>query len=86
MQTVINFALRFIHCNEQDLLNTEELHTKFNITPLSTSNHYKAQRVWETIKLNENELYDKLSASRNYTPNWFPESSSIIGMNHPRQS
>ncbi len=44
MQTVLNKALRFIHCNEQDQLNTEELHIKYNIAPLNISNYYKAQK------------------------------------------
>lgn len=44
MQTVLNKAVRFIHCNEQDQLYTEELHMKYNIAPLNIPNFYKAQK------------------------------------------
>ncbi len=35
MQTILNEALRFIRCNEQDQLNSSELHIEYNITPLN---------------------------------------------------
>lgn len=44
MQTLINESLKFIHCNERYELNREELHMKYNITPLSLSNYFKAQK------------------------------------------
>ncbi len=58
MQTVLNKALRFIHCSEEAQLNSEQLHIKYGITPLNTSILYKAQKVWNTIKISENEQYN----------------------------
>ena len=60
MQTVINKALKFIHCNEHYELNTQELHIKYNITPLNLSNYYKAQKIWDKIKTYDSKRYDEL--------------------------
>ncbi len=38
MQTVLNKALRFIHCHEQEPLTAFELHIKYNIAPLNIAN------------------------------------------------
>ncbi len=84
MQTVLNKALRFIHCNEQDPLNTEELHIKYNIAPLNISNYYKAQKVWETIRISENDQYNEMVIPQNNAHKWFPKSSDIIGMEPPQ--
>ncbi len=62
MQTILNKTVRFIHCNEREQLITEELHAKCNnITPSNTSNHLKAQNIWETIKISEPEQYEELT-------------------------
>ncbi len=84
MQTVLNKALRLIHCNERDHLNTEELHIKYNIAPLNISNYYKAQKVWETIRISENDQYNKMVTPHNNTHKWFPKSSDIIRMEPPQ--
>ncbi len=84
MQTVLNKTLRFIHCNEQDQLNTEELHIKYNIAPLNISNYYKAQNVWETIRISENDQYNEMVTPHNNTHKWFPKSSDIITMDPPK--
>ena len=78
MQTILNKAVRFIHCNEEEQLNTKQLHIKYSITPLNISNHYKAQKTWETIKISENAQYEVLVTERNNTHTWFPKSSTII--------
>ena len=44
LQTILNKAVRFIHCNEVEQLKTEQLHIKYNITPLNISCHYKAKK------------------------------------------
>ncbi len=84
MQTVLNKALRFIHCNEQDQLNSEELHIKYSVAPLNTLNYYKEQKTWETIRKTENEQYDELVAPRNNTHTWFLKSSNIIRTGQPQ--
>ncbi len=50
MQIILNKALRFIHCNEQDQLNSFYVHIKYNITHLNITNYRKALNIWETIK------------------------------------
>lgn len=79
MQTTLNKALRFIHVNEPEQLNLEELHEKYNITPLNRSTFAKAQKTWETIRNIESEKYEELINQRNNTHTWFPKSSTIIG-------
>ncbi len=83
MQTVLNKALRFIHCNEEDQLNSEQLHIKYGITPLNISTFYKAQKVWNTIGISENEQYNELITPHNNFHAWFPKSSIIIDMEPP---
>lgn len=84
MQIVLNKALRFIHCNEDEQLNTSELHIKYNITPLNICNYNKAVNIWETIKISENEQYEELTGLRNKIHTWFPKSSEIIRMEIPQ--
>ncbi len=83
MQTVLNKALRFINCNEEDQLNSYNLHIKYNITPLNISNHQKAKNTWETIRLSEPEQYDMLVTPHDNTHTWFPKSSNVITMDEP---
>ena len=83
MQTILNKAVRFIHCNEEEQLNTKQLHIKYNITPLNISNYYKAQKTWETIRISENAHYEVLVTERNNSHTWFPKSSTIITMEEP---
>ena len=42
MQIVLNKAVRFVHCNEDEHLNTEQLPNKYNIFHQSISIHSKA--------------------------------------------
>ena len=83
LQSVLNKAVRFIHCNEEEQLNTEQLHIKYNITPLNISSYYKAQKTWETIRIRENAQYEELMTERYNTHTWFPKSSTIIDMEEP---
>ena len=55
MQVILNKALRFIHCNEEENLNTDELHLKYNIAPLNIINYQKALNTWGTMKISDNE-------------------------------
>jgi len=84
LQSVLNKAVRFIHCNEDEQLNTEQLHIKYNITPLNISTHYKAQKTWETIRISENAQYEELISGRNNKHSWFPKSSTIITLEEPQ--
>ena len=84
MQTILNKAVRFIHCNEQEQLNTQDLHIKYNITPLNIINYHKAINTWETIKISENQQYNLLTTPHNITHSWYPKSSKIITMEPPQ--
>ena len=83
MQSILNKALKFIHCNEQDPLTVSVLHIKY-ITPLNIANYYKAQNTWETIKISENLQYEELTTIYNNTHKWFPKSSNIVRMETPQ--
>ncbi len=50
MQIVLNKAIRFIHCNEREELNTKDLHIKYNITPSNISIFHSSKQIWEIIK------------------------------------
>ncbi len=84
MQIILNKAVRFIHCNESEELNTMELHQKYNITPLNISTYYKAQRIWATIQASEPEQYEMLVTPRPNTHTWFPKSSDIVSLEPPQ--
>ncbi len=83
MQTVLNKALRFINCNEQEQLLTNDLHMKYNTTPLNILNFKKTQEIGKTIKISEPEQYEELIRPYNNTHSWFPGSSTIIEMEPP---
>ncbi len=72
MTMVLNKALRLIHCNEEDQLNSEQLHIKYGITPLNISIFYKPQKVWDTIRISENEQYNELITPHNNSHAWLP--------------
>ncbi len=84
MQTILNKALRFIHCNEEHQLNSEELHMKYTITPLNISTYEKALKIWETLRTSEPEQYDNLVTPRNNSHRWFPKSSTMISTEPPQ--
>ena len=84
IQTVLNKAVRFIHCNEPEQMTTEELHIKYNITPLNISTHQKAKNIWETIKICEPDQFQDLTHPYNNTHTWFPKSSTIINLEPPQ--
>ncbi len=83
MQTIPNKAVRFIHCNEQQQLNTDDLHIKYGITPLNILNYQRALNTWETIKVSENDQYNTLITPHNNIHSWFPKCSRIISMEQP---
>ncbi len=84
MQTILNKAVRFIHCNEDEQLNTEQLHHKYNITPLNISNYNRALKTWETISTSEFEKYEELTLNRDKSHKWFPKCSNIVNMATPQ--
>ncbi len=84
MQTILNKSLRFIHCNEQEQLNTAEVHFEYGITPLNIINYQRALNTWETIKMSENAQYNTLVTPHNHTHSWFPKCSTIIAMEPPQ--
>ncbi len=81
MQSVINKALRFIHNREEENSRAEELHLKYNITPLYIRIATEAKQIWETIRTIEPEQYKNLIQLRNSEHKWFPKSSTIISEN-----
>ena len=83
MQVILNRALRFIHCNEEEQLNTFDLHMKYNIAPLNITNYHKALKTWETIRISEIEQYNTLIIQHNNTHSWFPKCSTIITTEPP---
>ncbi len=84
MQTILNKALRFIHCNEEHQLNSEEIHMKYNITPLGISNYEKSLKIWETLRISEPEQYENLVTPHNNSHGWFPKSSTMISTEPPQ--
>ncbi len=82
-QTMLNKAFRFIHYSEQEQLKAD-LHVKYNIAPLNISNYHKALRIWVTIKISEQEQFNKLVTPHNNTHAWFPKSSKILRMEPPQ--
>ncbi len=84
MQIVLNNALRFIHCNEHEQLNISELHIKYNINLLNISVHQKEQKIWETIRVTENEHYNMLVIPHANKHTWFPKYSNIITSEPPQ--
>ncbi len=83
MQTILNKAVRFIHCKEEEHLNTEQLHQKYNITPLNITNYSNAIKTWNTIRTSEPEQYEILTTARGTPHKWFPKCSYIINMAMP---
>ena len=84
IQSVLDKAVRFIHCNENQLMNTEQLYVKYHIIPLNISTYYKAQKTWETIRTTEKALYEELVTERYNKHSWFPKSSAIINAPEPQ--
>ena len=83
MQTVINKALKFIHCNENTEATVEELHKMYNITPLNININTKAKKIWETVRATEPEHYTNLTMHFERQHNWFPKTSHVINQNTP---
>ena len=83
MQAILNRALRFKHCNEEEQFNIFDLHSKYNIAPLNITNYHKALKTWETIRISEIEQYNTLIIKHNNTHSWFPKCSTIITMEPP---
>ena len=83
MQTILNKALRSIHCNEEEYINTAELHLKYNIAPINITNHHKALKTWEAINPCENDRYNRLVTDYTNTHSLFPKTSTTINMELP---
>ncbi len=83
LQTVLNKALRFINCNEEERNTAEQLHMKFNITPLNIIIDKRAKKTWETIRAFEPEQYNILTTNNNREHRWFPKASKTINDNTP---
>ncbi len=73
MQSVINKALRFINNREEESSRAEELHLKYNITPLNIRIATQAKQIWEIIRTTEPEQYNNLTQLRNREHKWFPK-------------
>ena len=84
MQRVINKALKFIDCNEDNDARLKELHEKYNITPLNRIIDIRAKKIWESVKATEPEHYHKLIESREREHKWFPKTSNIIHLGTPQ--
>ncbi len=78
LESVLNKALRFVHHNEQDILRSEDLHLKYNITPLNISIHNKACKIWDIVHITEHELYNNLTIQYRNKHTWFPKTGGII--------
>ena len=83
MQTVVNKALKFINCNEDNELTVAQLHTIYNITPLNISIFQRSQKTWEAVRVTEPEHYNKLITNNDRDHNWFPKTSKIINEETP---
>ncbi len=83
MQTVINKALKFINCSEGNEATTEELHVKYNNTPLNISINQKSKKTWEAVRATEPEHYNNLTVNFDREHTWFPKTSKIINQDIP---
>ena len=84
-QTLSN-AVRFIYKGDNRQLTLEEMYTEANnITPINIALHTKAQKIWETVKQTDQEIYQHLTQQDNSPPHhWFPRSASIIDTQAPQ--
>ena len=81
----MNRALRFTNYNEDDRpLTVEELHLKYHIKPLNITLHTKAQKIWETIRMTEPDLYNQLTQVFYYNHSSFPKSNYTINSDEPQ--
>ncbi len=83
IQTVVNKALKFINCNEDNEATVEQLHIKYNITPLNISIDKRAKKIWETVRATEPEHYINLTINYDREHKWFPQKSKIIKQDTP---
>ncbi len=75
---MLNKASRFINYNEEDRPKAEELHIRYNITPLNISIHNKARKMWENVRCTEAEHYNSLIIQQNRPHFWLPKTSNVI--------
>ena len=78
IQTVLNKALKFINCNEDNEATVEQLHKQYNITPLNISIDNKAKRTWKAVRATEPDHYNNLTIHYGHEHSWFPKTSKII--------
>ncbi len=82
-QKVLNRGLRFIHRNEAENQNIEQLNHKYQIMPINLSVRNKAYKTWERVKYIEDNEYEELVRERESTHNWCPKTTSIINLPPP---
>ena len=83
MQIVLNKALKFINCNEDEEATVEQLHIKHNIAPLNISIDKRAKKTWEAVRATEPEHYNNLTTNYEREHKWFPKTSKIINEDIP---
>ncbi len=78
MQKVLNIGIKFINNNDTETGTIAGLHHKYNITPCNISLYNKACKIWENIRINEEETYCNLTQPTERIHHWFPGTSNII--------
>ncbi len=83
LQTVLNKALKFINCIEDNEATVEQLHIKHNITPLNISIDKTAKKIWEAVMATEPEHHNNFTINYDREHKWFPKTSKIINQDTP---
>ena len=83
LQKVLNQGLRFINHHDTERKTMEETHRLYNITPINTSIHIKANKIWNTIRITQEQEYHDLVRPRNRAHYWFPRTSTLIDLPLP---
>lgn len=81
-QRVQNKAIRFINHNE-DRQTMEQLHRKYNLTPLNVSIHNKAIKTWHLMEYTQRNTFDRLKQQQQRSHKWFPKTTDIINNPQP---
>ncbi len=77
MQRVINKSLRFIFRHDNRQLTLQQMHELTNIKPINISLHNKATRIWETLRITDEETYNILRANASPSHYGLPTSKNI---------
>ena len=78
MQKLINKGIRFINSNDRERDIMENLHLKYNITPYNISIHKKACKIWQAVRLTDEENFNTLVTHQDRIHHWFPKTSNVI--------